>query len=111
MSYPEFKSMLQIRALRRHHYFRKLKHQTVKLIKLRNTPTFDFNTDEAQMNKQIITELVKTKKVRLIEDKLPYEDLAILENFSEDEKTIEHSRKIEREKSDKLSLKKARMLE
>lgn len=25
--FPEFKNVLQIRALRRHHYFRKLKHQ------------------------------------------------------------------------------------
>ena len=30
---------------------------------------------------------MKHRKVRLIEEKLPYEDLAVLDNFSEDEIT------------------------
>ena len=63
------------------------------------------------MNKRITNELLKIKKVRLIEDKIAYEDLAVMDNFSEDEITFELNRKIIKEKKDKIALKKARKLE
>ena len=52
------------------------------------------------MNKRITNELLKIKKVRLIEDKIAYEDLAVMDNFSEDEITFELNRKIIKEKKD-----------
>jgi len=40
----------------------------------------------------------------LIEENLPYEDLAVQENFSEDEITYELKRKILKERKDKIAL-------
>jgi hypothetical protein len=39
------------------------------------------------MNQKITTELLKVKKERLTEEKIPYEDLALMDIFSEDEMT------------------------
>lgn len=39
------------------------------------------------MNQLITAELIKLKKVRLIEDNISYEDLAVMDNFSDDEIT------------------------
>ena len=39
------------------------------------------------MNQKITEELLKIKKERLTEDKIAYEDLALMEIFSEDEMT------------------------
>ena len=78
---------------------------------MRGNEEFDFNSEDPAMNKMITNKLLKIKKVRLIEDKLPYEDLAVMENFSEDEITFELNRKIIKEKKDKIALKKARKLE
>jgi len=103
--------MLQIRALRRQHYFRKLRNQQKRLIALRNNKEFNFNSDNPDHNKKLLDELLKHKKVRLVEESLPYEDLAVLENFSEDEITYELKRKILKERKDKIALKKARKLE
>ena len=50
---------------------------------------YDLNSEDPQTNKKIMNELMKHKKARLIEESLPYEDLAVLENFSEDEITQE----------------------
>jgi len=58
-----------------------------------------------------MNELMKHKKARLIEESLPYEDLAVLENFSDSEITYELQRKMHGEKKDKIALKKARNLE
>ena len=43
------------------------------------------------MNSKISVELLKIKKVRLIEDKLPYENLALMELFDNEELTSELS--------------------
>ena len=59
------------------------------------------------MNQLITSELLKFKKVWLVEDKISYEDLAKMDNFSEDEITFELNRKICKEKKDMTSLKKA----
>ena len=69
------------------------------------------NSDEPKNNKMITAQLLKYKKVRLIEEQLPYEDLAVLDNFSEDEITFELRCKLDNEHSDKMALKKARILE
>lgn len=111
MRFPDFKNMLQVRSLRRQHYFKRLKDQQKHLIAMRGNEEFDFNSEDPAMNKMITNKLLKIKKVRLIEDRLPYEDLAVMENFSEDEITFELNRKIIKEKKDKIALKKARKLE
>jgi len=80
------------------------------LINLRNSD-LDFQSEDPAMNKRITNELLKIKKVRLVEDKIAYEDLAVMDNFSEDEITFELNRKIIKEKKDKIALKKARKLE
>lgn len=38
--------------------------------------------------RQFTEDLLSIKKVRLIEDRMPYEDLAVLDNFSADETTF-----------------------
>jgi hypothetical protein len=38
--------------------------------------------------RQFTEDLLKHKKVRLIEDRMPYEDLAVQDNFSADETTF-----------------------
>ena len=80
----------------------------MNLIAIRGNADFDFNSEDPAMNNMVTNKLLKIKKVRLIEDYLPYEDLAVLENFSEDEVTFELNRKIIKEKKDKIALKKAR---
>jgi len=74
---------LKIRALRRHHYIRKLKNQQIKIltIKALNSKSFkDENYDK---------EFDGMKKVRLVEEQIGYEELAAIENFSDDEITFE----------------------
>ena len=63
------------------------------------------------MNQLITSELIKFKKVRLIEDHMSYEDLALMDNFSEDELTFDLSRKIIRDAKHMESLNKARKIE
>lgn len=74
--------MMQVRALRRHHYFKRLRNQQRKMVELRktikNTPNFET---------KLSMELLALKKVRLVEDRIPYQELAVLDNFSEDEMT------------------------
>ena len=78
---------------------------------MRNNPDLNFNVSDEANNRKLEKELLKEKKVRLIEESLPYEDLAVLENFSEDEITYELKRKILKERKDKIALQKARVLE
>ena len=81
-----------------------MKNQQEKLFNLKNNKGLDFNSKEVEMNQRITKELVNIKKVRLIEDKISYEDLAIMDNFSEDEMTYELNRKIRRGKKDRVGL-------
>ena len=60
--------------------------------------------------RQFTEDLLKHKKVRLIEDRMPYEDLAVLENFSADETTFALNRQNIKEKKDKNALKKVKIL-
>lgn len=48
--------------------------------------------------------LLSHKKARLIEDKMSYEELAVIENFSEDEVTFALNRQIIKERKDKAAL-------
>jgi len=63
------------------------------------------------MNKKLTEELLKMKKVRLIEDKISYEDLAIMDIWSEDEMTFELTKMCQKEDKNKITLKKSRRLE
>jgi hypothetical protein len=54
--------------------------------------------------------LLKIKKVRLVEDRIPYEDLAVLDNFSADETTFDLNRQNIKDKKDKNALKKVKIL-
>ena len=113
-NFPEFKDVLQIRALRRHHYFRKLKNQQQQLLKIREMSDemeAEGLGDDPESNKKITNALLGIKKARLIEDKMSYEELAVLENFSEDEITFELNRQIIKDRKDKIALQKARKLE
>ena len=96
--------MLEVRALRRQHYFKKLKNQQEQLYNLKNKSGLDFNSKQIEMNQRITSELINFKKARLIEDRISYEDLAIMDNFSEDEITYEMNRKIMKGKKDRVAL-------
>ena len=57
--------------------------------------------DEKQLADYIMGELQQFKKVRLIEDKLSYEDLALEDNFSDEEITMTLNRTLLRERKDR----------
>jgi len=89
---------LKIRALRRHHYIRKLKNQQINIltIKALNSKAFkDENFDK---------EFDGMKKVRLVEEQIGYEELAVIENFSDDEITFELQRQFNKDKKKKMAL-------
>ena len=58
----------------------------------------------------ISDEILYMKKARLTEDKMSYEDLAVLEIFSDDEITFALNRRNIKDKKDKNALQKAKML-
>lgn len=63
------------------------------------------------MKEEEIDKTVKTiRKARLTEDKMSYEDLAVMDIFSDDEVTVALNRQMIREKKDKSALMKARKL-
>lgn len=105
IDFPQFLNVLKIRALRRHRYLRKLKHQqkALQAIKLK---TFDMKLKEKDI-KEIILAM---KSVRLTEDHISFEDLAVMDIFSDDEVTVALNRQLIREKKDKSALMKARKL-
>ena len=63
------------------------------------------------MNQKITNELLKIKKVRLVENNVHFEELALMNNFSDDEITFELSKLIQKEAKNKKTLRKTRMLE
>lgn len=58
----------------------------------------------------ILNELMSFKKARLTEDKMAYEDLAVQDNFSEDEITFALNRQNIKNRKDKIALKRAKVL-
>lgn len=103
--------MLKVRALRRHHYLRKLKDQQQQLIRFHvQTKGKDKAAIEKMMD-EMHQALLTHKKARLIEDKMSYEDLAVMQNFDEDEVTFALNRQILKERKDKAALRKAKKLE
>ena len=116
--------MLKVRALRRHHYFRKLKNQQLKFIELnqkaweqaksenskelsQSSRSMRFNDGLYRSNKgtkDVPKSILAMKKVRLTEEGMSYEDLAVLENFSDDEITYELNREIIKNRKDQKAL-------
>jgi len=62
------------------------------------------------MDASISDELLNMKKARLTEDKMSYEDLAVLEIFSDEEITFSLNRQNIKDRKDKNALQKAKML-
>jgi len=62
------------------------------LLEIRNRKDLNFNSTDPDMNEQISDILTSFKKARLIEDKISYENLAIMRNFSDDEVTFDLNR-------------------
>ena len=77
--FPKFKEVMTIRALRRHHYFRRLKNQQKRLLEIRNKACeMCANGDtEQSVGNYMKKELLAFKRVRLFEDKLSYEQLVV----------------------------------
>lgn len=55
--------------------------------------------------------MMQYKKARLVEDQISYEDLALIDNFDEDEVTFALNRQIIKNRKDKVALQKAKKLE
>ena len=51
------------------------------------------------------------RKARLVEDQISYEDLALVDNFDEDEVTFALNRQIIKNRKDKVALQKAKKLQ
>lgn len=83
-SYPEFKDVFQVRALRRYHYMSKIKRQYKKIL-LNKFWNKDGSND-------FLSEFLKFKRARLVEEFIPYEKLAVQQIASEDEFSIKNSR-------------------
>ena len=62
-------------------------------------------------NEQLTEQLIKFKKVRLVEDKMSYEDLVIQDNFSEDEVTFDLNRQLLKDRKNKIALRKAKKMQ
>ena len=60
---------------------------------------------------QIHDDVFNLKKARLTEDKMRYEDLAVMDLFSDDEITVALNRQIICDRKDKSALMKARKLQ
>ena len=60
--------------------------------------------------KDVPKSILAMKKVRLTEEGMSYEDLAVLENFSDDEITYELNREIIKSRKDQKALQKAKIL-
>lgn len=82
--FPQFKSVLLTRALRRQHYYRKLRRQQIDFFLLRH------NRDALKNKEVFIDEILKIKKARLVEHHMSYEELISQQNFSEDEQTLDY---------------------
>ena len=93
--FPQFGNLLKIRALRRQHYFRKLRHQQSKLMNLKNKST---KSQDSSLQK----ELLQMKLARLVEENMSYEDLASKNNFSEDEITFTYEQNLRDEQYQKI---------
>lgn len=110
--FPEFKKVLQVRALRRHHYLRKIKKQQLKLMDIRkeNSPR-----QSGLMQRDISSRMLELKKERLIEEKMSYEELImefIMEkNYDPDEITLSLDRKIVKEKRELMCLHQVKKME
>ena len=88
--------------MRRHHYFRKLRHQQKVILNLREKYQLSYNNFQREM--------IKIKKVRLTEESMQYEDLAVLDNFSEDEITFALDRANIKGRKDRNALKKSKII-
>ena len=110
--FPDFKSLLQIRALRRQHYFKRIRDQLSKMVKVRkNKKAFTIGQGKDSVNNIFNKDLLSQKKARLIEDKIPYEDLVIQNNFSEDEGTFDLHMNNIRERNNTVGIQKVRKFE
>ena len=111
--FPKFKEVLTIRALRRHHYFRKLKAQQQRLLTIRESAyrMCTRGQTEQQITEYIEKELLGFKKIMLIEDKLSYEDLIVEDNYSDEEVTITLNRQLLKDKKNKQALVKVKVLQ
>ena len=106
--FTEFLSVLKVRAVRRHRYLRKLKHQQQALLDIKQKCQ---ENDAGKVMDQIHQDIFNLRKARLTEDKMRYEDLAVMDLFSDDEITVALNRQIIRERKDKSALMKARKLQ
>ena len=100
--FPEFKEVLQIRAMRRHHYFRKLRRQQASVRQIREKHQDNYEAFQKEM--------LNFKKARLTEENMQYEDLAVKDLFSEDEITYAWDRANIKGRKDKAILKKTKFL-
>lgn len=66
---------------------------------------------EAQITEFIEKELLDFKKIKLIEDKLSYEDLVVEDNYSDEEVTITLNRQLLKDRKDKQALVKVKILQ
>lgn len=94
--------------MRRHRYLRKLKHQQQALQKIKQKC---LDNDAGKVIDEIHNDIFNLKKARLTEEKMRYEDLAVMDLFSDDEITVALNRQIIRERKDKAALMKARKLQ
>jgi sulfur transfer complex TusBCD TusB component (DsrH family) len=79
-SFPDFQKIFELRALRRQHYFKKLKNQMREFTKIKeDEDSRELSFDQSMERKCAV------KKARLVEDQMSYEELIMQENFSEHE--------------------------
>lgn len=102
-SYPEFKDVFQVRALRRYHYMSKIKRQYKKILLNKFWKNDTSN--------EFLSGFLKFKRARLVEEFIPYNKLVMQQIGSEDEFSIKNSRETNLFRREQRELRKAKFLQ
>lgn len=91
--FPEFENVFRVRALRRHHYFRRLRRQIDKVKQLKLKYNWSRSLKRNSQNPELLNKcffgltdnLKDCERARLVEENIKYDDLAVKDNFSDNE--------------------------
>lgn len=98
-----------MRALRRHHYLRKIKRQQLNMKEIKERQAGGRNSQVGLA--EISNHMMELKKARLVEEGMSYEELIMEQNFSEDEVTFTLNRRLVKEKKELMCLHQVKRME
>lgn len=102
--------MLTIRAKRRYRYFTKLKNQQLRFVALKKAREGS-EAGNGKARSSTANEMYKMKKARLVEEQIPYEEMALFDKFEFNEISMSLQRDLIRRKRTTNALQKARVID